>query len=279
MVNGQSQILGRNSSSLLDIVRFASALAVLGSHLPTFDVRLRLPAYIGNEAVCIFFVLSGFVIRYVTETRLSTLPEYLIDRASRIYSVVLPALALTVICEAIGCKFPAYSLFTSFQQWSHVPLQLLTSITFTTSFWGYLDTPLSNGPFWSLSFEVVYYILYGLIRYQQKARWVLVPFLLLLSGPSVSALFPVWLLGALLYDVYAKLQVRSYSLRFVLVFSTLLFGTLVALRHLISHLLEATGSAERIAWTTRIFASTAFGRCSFMVRCYLGLTASAQAFT
>jgi peptidoglycan/LPS O-acetylase OafA/YrhL len=95
-------------------------------------------------------VLSGFVIRFVTVTRETDASEYWIDRASRIYSVVAPTLALTVLFEgaAFLSNSPVYRSFAQPYVWTQVPGQLLTNMTFTSGYWGYGAAPLSNLPFW-----------------------------------------------------------------------------------------------------------------------------------
>ena len=243
--------LGRNSSVLLDIIRFAAAVAVLFSHLPSFSFRLQhVPDYIGNQAVGVFFVLSGFVIRFVSETRLSTLGAYLTDRASRIYSIVLPALAFTLFAEILAHSvWPSgYSHFAEFGSWTHLGTRLFASITMTDGFWGVGQPPLSNGALWSLPFEVVYYILYGILRYTRTARWFLVPLILIIVGPSIAGLFPVWLLGALLFDVYAWLRHRASAFHVTVPVLAVVLALFVALRHAISHLLAITDSTARVEW-------------------------------
>ena len=246
--------LGRNSSVLLDIIRFSAAVAVLFSHLPTFSVRLQhVPEYIGNQAVGVFFVLSGFVIRFVSETRLSTLGAYFTDRASRIYSIVLPALLFTIVAEALAqfLRPAGYGHFAHPDAWTHVLPRLLTNVTFTDGFWGIGPPLLSNGALWSLPFEVVYYILYGLLRYTRTARWFLVPLILLIAGPSIAGLFPVWLFGALLFDLYATLRHRASAVK---ISAAACLGVLVAFasfRHNIARCLAATDSIARVAFGVR----------------------------
>jgi len=47
-----------------------------------------------HSAVIVFFVLSGFLISLAAQ-RDGSMTEYLLNRASRIYSVALPAMLLT----------------------------------------------------------------------------------------------------------------------------------------------------------------------------------------
>jgi peptidoglycan/LPS O-acetylase OafA/YrhL len=56
----------------------------------------------GHSAVVVFFVLSGFVIRHVTDTKEMHWPDYAASRIARIFSVTVPAIFLTLICDAIG---------------------------------------------------------------------------------------------------------------------------------------------------------------------------------
>ena len=255
--------LGRNASVLLDVVRFAAALAVLLAHLVFFSTRTgMIPDEIGNQSVCVFFVLSGFVIRFVSESRESTLRAYLIDRAARIYSVVLPALVFTVVAEGVCVLFfpSGYGVIGKSHAWHNVVPHLLTSVTFTFGYWDYGETPLSNGALWSLSFEVVYYILYGLLRYTKSLRWVLVPLILLLVGPSISALFLVWLLGALLFDGFVSLRRKANGVSVAAVIFFVVMTTLLALRHPIMHLIKAFNSTARVTIVSRYVASTALGQ-------------------
>ena len=59
---------------------------------------LSVSAELAHTAVIVFFVLSGFVISWAAE-RDGTAREYILNRASRIYSVALPALALTWLTD------------------------------------------------------------------------------------------------------------------------------------------------------------------------------------
>ena len=81
----------------LDLMRFLAAALVLMHHAlqPPFSADpVPLP---GRSAVIVFFVISGFVIAYVTDTRESRWREYAVSRSARIYSVVVPALAPKVL--------------------------------------------------------------------------------------------------------------------------------------------------------------------------------------
>ena len=68
-------------------------------------------ANLGNDAVMVFFVLSGFVIAYVADKKEKTFHDYALSRLARLYSVAAPALALTVVVDYVGSRID-YSLYT-----------------------------------------------------------------------------------------------------------------------------------------------------------------------
>src|SRR3954463_4446455 len=87
----------RDLSAFLDLTRILAASAVFLGHLSSPQLGGEMLSVFGHErhsAVIVFFVLSGFVIAWAAE-RDGSVREYIINRATRIYSVALPALALT----------------------------------------------------------------------------------------------------------------------------------------------------------------------------------------
>lgn len=191
-------------------------------------------------AVAVFFVLSGFVIRYVTLSRESTAKQYFIDRASRIYSVVVPALGITIACE----WFAIHSV-----PWRSLPIQLAANLTFQAQNWGYEINPLHNDAFWSLSFECVYYVVYGLVFYRIRYRWLACFLLLLVAGPSITLMFPVWLLGCLALDTHQRLRGFRYAPSLFLV---AVLSVLFAARSSVRHLATLTDQAHRASWVHQL---------------------------
>jgi peptidoglycan/LPS O-acetylase OafA/YrhL len=75
-----------NALSLyLDALRFGAALTVFVSHYSTGRISGGLFWQFdrGRTAVLVFFVLSGFVIAWVSERRERTLEEYCLSRVAR----------------------------------------------------------------------------------------------------------------------------------------------------------------------------------------------------
>jgi peptidoglycan/LPS O-acetylase OafA/YrhL len=202
--------LPESASLLLDVVRFSAALLVVMDHftLPEFALGYPDRQILGMIAVPVFFVLSGFVIRYVTRTRESRANEYFVDRASRIYSVVLPAMAFTLVVSLVCFALDRRRFL---HDWSgvftHPIARLVFNLLFVSQAWGRNTIPFLNIPFWSLGYECIYYLLYGFLFYCRGWRRLL-PCILIaaLIGPQVMLLFPIWWLGCWLYDAYAALR-------------------------------------------------------------------------
>lgn len=95
--------MNKPTSIYLDLVRFTAAVTVFFGHVSgsrlTGGLFWQMGPY-GPEAVDVFFVLSGFVIAYVYDTREHSLTDYAVSRFARIYSVAIPALIVTFILDA-----------------------------------------------------------------------------------------------------------------------------------------------------------------------------------
>jgi peptidoglycan/LPS O-acetylase OafA/YrhL len=189
-------------SLYLDLVRFLAALAVLLFHASGFDsmhVDTGLGRY-SREAVIVFFVLSGFVIAYTTDKKDITLAEYAIHRISRIYSVVLPALLLTVLVDGFGISMNP-TLYVGLDAQTLWPVRLIISVLCLNE-WGFWSVQFfSNVPYWSISYEVGYYILFGIaFLLTGPMRWLLLLFVGLVIGPRILLLLPIWMLGVWVYQ-------------------------------------------------------------------------------
>jgi peptidoglycan/LPS O-acetylase OafA/YrhL len=165
----------------------------------------------GAPAVVVFFVLSGFVIGYVSDQREHSGREYAVARAARLYSVVIPALVLTAVLDHIGASaaptlYAAWPSLLGAGAWS-TPVSLL----FLNEVWGAHILPGSNGAYWSLSYEAAYYVMFGAAFYLRgRVRLLVLLGAALLVGPRILALLPVWLIGLGAYHICAR---RSFSVR------------------------------------------------------------------
>lgn len=199
--------LTTSESLMLDIIRVVAAAVVAFGHLtqPHFSTGWTDRTYLARCAVSVFFVLSGFVIRYVTVRRPTTLGHYLGDRASRIYSVAIPALALTLITDTIARHANPGFYSTWAMDSTHPLLRVLVNLIFCGQLWTYPVAPLSNSPFWSVEYEVVYYLVYGCFFYLEGvSKWFWIAAILLIAGPRVIYLAPLWIAGCVLHDLYQR---------------------------------------------------------------------------
>jgi peptidoglycan/LPS O-acetylase OafA/YrhL len=197
--------VNRETSLYLDIIRPLAAVIVLLSHMsyPNLSGQLAFMSAVGVQAVSVFFVLSGFVIAHVSNTGERDARSYFLSRAARIYSVAIPAIILTLVLDYVGSHFdPNTYMLGPVQQVG--PGLLLRSITFTGEQWTAHRFPGTNGPYWSLGFEVWYYLAFGVFIFASK-KWGLLAtaLVLLFVGPKVALLFPLWLMGVGLYKLCA----------------------------------------------------------------------------
>mgnify|MGYP000249854153 CR=1 FL=1 len=203
--------MNRQFSIYLDLIRFTAALMVFVSHVPGFSGGwLWQLAGFGHEAVVVFFVLSGFVISYVVYDKKESAAKYTASRLSRIYSVVIPALLLTIVLYYLGQEINE-SAFDSLNEKMKEPVwTLISALIFTNQSW--IATPVfSNLPYWSLGYEVLYYIFFGVMIYTKKSKRVMfLIFVCLLMGPSILLYLPIWFAGVLCFK---KLKVYYLSFR------------------------------------------------------------------
>ena len=186
-------------SAYLDSLRFVAALAVMLGHMDQDGLHMAwLPlSRFSHEAVMIFFVLSGFIIYYSTTARDTTLQHYAVARLSRIYSVALPAVVFsTALAFAVAQRQAfdpaALSNYSEPSIWN-----TLSSLLFLNASWLNSADLTLNNPYWSLCYEVWFYVLFGVYFFVKGwARLVLVALAALVAGPAILVLLPIWVMGA-----------------------------------------------------------------------------------
>jgi len=224
-------------SLYLELLRFGMALMVFLAHASstpyTGGLTWRLYSF-GQPAVIGFFVLSGFVIAYVTDERERDGFTFTISRIARLYSVVIPALVLTAACDAAGWRYASQHYLNAplYIGTSELPLRYLAGFFMATAlgFLNYLGRPYyvpgTNGPFWSLSFEIVYYFAFGFTVYMKGLRrFIMLLLLVFISGFQILVLMPIWITGFVLYFLLKKHTVKISMSSVVLPVSWALLGT------------------------------------------------------
>jgi peptidoglycan/LPS O-acetylase OafA/YrhL len=178
-------------SLYLDLVRFLAAVSVVLYH--SWDKVLPgLPfKWPGHEAVVVFFVLSGYVIAHAASAPGTTLSTYVQHRIARIVPVAVAALLLALV---ICLSWPGLDKDGGLW-WRTLANMLFIAQAGPLG----VDAPL-NPPFWSLNYEVWYYVIFGTWLFApRKWRTVLTVLAALLAGPKILLLFPIWLFGVALY--------------------------------------------------------------------------------
>ena len=262
-----AQSLALGPSVFLDIVRLLAALTVTVGHLSeeTFTTGWS-PALLNyaEGAVAVFFVLSGFMIRYITSVKYGDLRRYAADRIARIYSVALPAVALTILFDLTAARInptlyaarfgdnitrpptlvPAQGLFSQTwisqiwisQIWIRGLFRIVISLSMLSQSWFHDSSLFSNSPLWSLSYECVYYALFGIALYLRGGKRIVACIVVfLLIGPTVFLMFPLWLLGCAAYDAYQDGALEKKSLAKLFLLSLLSIACIHGSRALIEH--------------------------------------------
>lgn len=196
--------MNRTLSLYLDAMRFTAAIVVFLCHAGTMRISgglLHQFQDYGQYAVDVFFVLSGLVIAHTVQTKEFGARSYVVNRAARIYSVVLPCIALGLLLDGIGrAANPDLYTWMRHDQPGEALGRLAASIVFVNQIWFNALVPGSNEPYWSLGYEVWYYVVFGVVVYAPPAwRWPVTVGVLLIAGPKIIILFPLWLLGVVTY--------------------------------------------------------------------------------
>lgn len=205
--------MSKLTSIYLDILRILAAVGVVFVHanLSWFSESKFLNEEYGHKLVMVFFVLSGFLVAYSTDQKKKNLTTYFIDRSSRLYSVVIPALLFTYLLDGYGTylnpNFYIAHIAPTGQWW-----RALLNITFLQQNWQLCTKPSGNGTFWSIAYEFWYYMLFGVYVYVPSVakKWLIILLICLFIGIKIILLLPVWAMGAFTYSLSRKL-VLSHS--------------------------------------------------------------------
>ncbi len=201
-----------HTSIYLDGLRFGSAMLVLIGHVGlnaiSGGVFWQL-TNLGSAGVIVFFVLSGFVISHVTLQRERSWQAYTIARLSRMYSVVVPAIMLTIALDSLRhALFPKFVIFEA-SATADYGVRAWISLLFLNEAWSWHVQLGSNGAYWSLSYEVAYYAMFGIVWFgRTRAKWVALAAIMLLAGPGIVALLPAWLFGVAAHRLCTMISVE-----------------------------------------------------------------------
>jgi peptidoglycan/LPS O-acetylase OafA/YrhL len=222
----EQRAISDSESVMLDAIRSCAALMVFASHWSTYSgnaQKYHVVYALGFQGVLIFFVLSGYVIAAATVARERAASTYTVARIARLYSVAVPVLFLLPIMDAaMATHYPAAVQAMSE---SDVPvLRIIVSLIFANSWWFAQIVPFTDGPYWSLSFEAAYYVIWGFYLFGGKWRWPGIVVTGLIVGPRILLLLPIWLAGAVLFRYGMRLTKAGAILAIPLAMICIAFG-------------------------------------------------------
>jgi peptidoglycan/LPS O-acetylase OafA/YrhL len=193
--------ISKPESVVLDAIRSCAALMVFASHWTTYsgnEQKYHAVYSLGFPGVLIFFVLSGYLIAAATLKRETTASAYAVARIARLYSVAVPVLLLLPLMDAaMAVHYP--SAVHQLSEASDPVRRIMVSLIFANWWWFAQVIPFTDGPYWSLSFEAAYYVIWGFYLFGGKWRWPGLILTSLIVGPKILLLLPIWLAGAILF--------------------------------------------------------------------------------
>jgi peptidoglycan/LPS O-acetylase OafA/YrhL len=133
----------------MDALRGAAAILVLVRHYFKISALGPLAAYVdpGVMGVIAFFCISGYVIPWSVLRKPTTVGEFVLNRAFRLYPAYWVSLALAALVFPIATH------------------QLLANITMTQRFFGVSDV---IGVYWTLQVELIFYALVAMLLFTGK---------------------------------------------------------------------------------------------------------------
>lgn len=196
----------KHFSIYLDLLRLSAAIAVFLSHItimgnPSLWMLKVFPAH---EAVILFFVLSGYVIAFVVYDKKETSKDYIVNRIARIYSVVIPAILITLVSFSV-CLYLELPLLSWFDDKLSSPIYTVTTVFFMLHQSWQQVFFYTNEAIWSIAFEMFYYLLFACFVYLGGAKRVIAIILAcLLMGPNILFYAPLWYIGVIAWRVNKK---------------------------------------------------------------------------
>jgi peptidoglycan/LPS O-acetylase OafA/YrhL len=201
-------------SLYLDCTRFFASVLVVVAHFIQHGILTESISYyipeLGREAVMIFFVLSGYVIAYTCDIKKPSLSEYAIARAARIYSVAFPLLIISFVIV----YFASYSNNIEYYQITKAYIYIPFHSLFLGEIWNISEKPAWLTPYWSLSYEVWYYIFFASVYFFSGLKRILIATVIfIILGHKLWLLLPVWFAGVALYKYQGKISLSIFLAR------------------------------------------------------------------
>lgn len=204
--------------SLLNWVRGLCAILVVLGHsrslgwahgvpekLPDVGILkiLLIPTGLAIESVAVFFVLSGYFVGGKVLRQLSVNEfrwhHYLLDRMSRLYTVLIPGIFVSYFLIKIGLKYQMEN--------TRIDLKTLScNLAFLMP--NRCSGFAGNSSLWSLGYEFYFYLLFALFAFlitTKSSRFTRIVYICIIlmivfaATPKILVLFPAWLFGVVLW--------------------------------------------------------------------------------
>ena len=166
----------------------------------------------GGSAVMLFWLISGFVFMNIYAGNRPGAWTFFVNRVSRLYPLHFATLIVIAILQFLSAQSFGHYMIYKWNDGYHFILQL-----FFASEWGMEKGRSFNGPIWSVSVEIlIYVIFYFYIRFARISAAsiiaILIGFLLLLSkfpANQLASCGAFFFGGAGVYALYAMMPARS----------------------------------------------------------------------
>jgi peptidoglycan/LPS O-acetylase OafA/YrhL len=212
-----SQIISKKNN-WLEVIRGTAAFAVVLNHSSQLSKSLDNNIFVnaicvwGSEAVVVFFVLSGVVIRLVDDKNPTSAPAFILNRLKRIVPIFFICSLLALIVDTFLFKY------------NYTLNDILLKFFFCSTLQGWLSATFeSNQPMWSLSFEMFFYALFAFGLFFKNKVWMYVWSFLSLASLALKYFYlsttPIqtqyitflqhssgWLLGYFVIDITKNLK-------------------------------------------------------------------------
>ena len=178
---------------LLDLLRGFAAISVLFWHYQHFYYQtipggltysqqnqpffneLRILYSQGGRAVQVFWVISGFVLMHTYLSSKRKTRDFFVSRIARLYPLHLITLIFVSVLQLISMKIFGHFQIYSINDFKH----FLLNILFIPKI-GLENGYSFNAPFWSVSVELIAYIIFGLtVKYYAHKKFLPITILIL----------------------------------------------------------------------------------------------------
>jgi peptidoglycan/LPS O-acetylase OafA/YrhL len=187
----------------MDVWRLLAVLLVFLTHVkndPAAHVLHPFGLY-GSEGVAIFFVLSGALVATSAWKPGVTVRSFAVARLSRLWSVALPAILLTIVLDSAG-RLIAPAVYLTIPAWTLNAAgvwQALGPALFVNTIPYLATSPGSNGPFWSLCPEAWCYLAFAVAYFARGTPRIFSLLALVAAAGELNLMLaPIWGCGVVL---------------------------------------------------------------------------------